>query len=108
MGVRWLVRLRTHGSEIATDMLDIRTEDECGCQERAPAERAGVSEVLWGVGVAGFLIPSPRKLTNSRFTSSAWVQVMQCGPPFTTNKRAPFISLAVRSPEAPIGTIRSA
>src|ERR1019366_6407422 len=53
-------------------------------------------------------IPSPRKFTSSRFTSSAWVQVMQCGPSFTTNKRAPLISLAVRSPEALIGRIRSA
>src|SRR5664280_1538418 len=53
-------------------------------------------------------IPSPRKFTSSRFTSSAWVQVMQCGPSFTTNKRAPLISLAVRSPEAVIGKIRSA
>src|ERR1039458_10058013 len=33
---------------------------------------------------------------------------MQCGPSFTTNKRAPLISLAVRSPEAAIGKIRSA
>src|ERR1017187_2667037 len=47
--------------------------------------------------------PSPRKFTSSRFTSSAWVQVMQCGPSFTTNRRAPLISLAVRSPEALCG-----
>src|ERR1039458_2962141 len=33
---------------------------------------------------------------------------MQCGPSFTTNKRDPSISLAVRSPEAAIGKIRSA
>src|SRR5205823_3481248 len=45
-------------------------------------------------------ISSPRKFTSSGFTWSACVQVMQCGPSFTTNRRAPLISLAVRSPEA--------
>src|ERR1039457_6363311 len=62
----------------------------------------------WAAELALFPIPSPRKSTNSRFTSSAWVQVMQCGPSFTTNQRAALISLALRSPEAPIGRIRSA
>jgi hypothetical protein len=61
-----------------------------------------------GAAVACFASPFPRKLTNSEFTSSAWVQVMQCGPSFTTNRRAPLISLAIRSPEAVIGRIRSA
>src|SRR5215475_8039231 len=32
---------------------------------------------------------------------------MQCGPPFTTTRRAPVISLAVRNPAAVIGTMRS-
>src|SRR5262249_9131862 len=32
---------------------------------------------------------------------------MQCGPPFTTSRRAPLMSLAVRSPAAVIGTMRS-
>src|SRR5207245_6112206 len=61
-----------------------------------------------GAEAARWAIPFPRKFTNSEFTSSACVQVMQCGPPFTTNWRAPLISLAVRSPEAVIGRIRSA
>jgi len=52
--------------------------------------------------------PSPRKFSSSRFTSSAWVQMMQCGPFSTTDRRAPSISLAVRSPEALMGRIRSA
>ena len=51
---------------------------------------------------------SPRKFSNSAFTSSACVHVMQCGPSFTTDRRAPLISLAVRSPEAVIGRMRSA
>ena len=61
-----------------------------------------------GAEAARWAIPFPRKFTNSEFTSSACVEVMQCGPPFTTNWRAPLISLAVRSPEAVIGRIRSA
>src|SRR5664279_6311210 len=61
-----------------------------------------------GAAVACIASPFPRKLTNSEFTSAAWVQVMQCGPFFTTTRRAPFISLAMRSPEAVIGRIRSA
>src|SRR5450755_3785683 len=48
------------------------------------------------------------KFASSEFTSSAWVQVMQCGPSFTTTRRALLISLAMRSPEAVIGRIRSA
>ena len=43
-----------------------------------------------GAEVVCFAIPFPRKLTNSEFTSSAWVQVMQCGPSFTTTRRAPL------------------
>jgi hypothetical protein len=33
------------------------------------------------------------------FTSSACVQVMQCGLPLITSRRAPLISLAVRCPD---------
>src|SRR5258707_164374 len=51
---------------------------------------------------------SPRKLSNSAFTSSAWVHVTQCGPSFTTSRRAPLMSLAVRSPVAVMGRMRSA
>jgi hypothetical protein len=61
-----------------------------------------------GAAVGCFASLFPRKLTNSEFTSTAWVQVMQCGPSFTTTRRDPLISLAVRSPEAVIGRIRSA
>lgn len=49
-----------------------------------------------------------RKLSIAALTSSAWVQGMQCGPSFTTNKRAPLMSFAVRSPAAAMGTMRSA
>jgi hypothetical protein len=44
--------------------------------------------------------PSRRKLTSSWFISFAWVHVMAVRPVFTTNSRAPLVSLAVRSPEA--------
>ena len=50
---------------------------------------------------------SLRKLINSDVTSSAWVQVMQCGPPFTTTNRAPLTSFAVRCPAEASGTMRS-
>src|ERR1035441_9898342 len=63
---------------------------------------------FFGAAVACFASPFPRKLTNSEFTSSAWVQVMQCGPSFTTDRKDRLISLASRSPEAVIGRIRSA
>src|ERR1700732_4670963 len=43
-----------------------------------------------GSDAACFASPFPRKLTSSGFTSSACVQVMQCGPSFTTTKRAPL------------------
>src|ERR1035437_1778527 len=39
-------------------------------------------------------IPSPRKFTSSRFTSSAWVQVMQCGPSFGVDQDFRFAILA--------------
>lgn len=61
-----------------------------------------------GAEPAPFPNPSRRKFTSSWFTSSACVQVMQWGPSFTTNSRARLITLAVRSPEALIGRIRSA
>ena len=57
---------------------------------------------------AFWVVFSPRKATSSGFTISGCVHVMQCGPSFTTNRRAPLISLAVRSPEALIGRILSA
>lgn len=49
-----------------------------------------------------------RKLVSAELTSSAWVQVTQCGPSLTSSNRAPSISLAVRAPDAEKGTIRSA
>src|SRR5713226_9420539 len=49
-----------------------------------------------------------KKLTNAAFTSSACVHVMQCGPSFTTTRRDPLMSLAVRNPVAVIGRMRSA
>jgi hypothetical protein len=50
----------------------------------------------------------PRNFTSSAVNSSACVQPIACGPSFTTTRWAPLISLAVRAPEAAIGTIRSA
>jgi len=41
-------------------------------------------------------------------TSSACVHVMQCGPSFTTTRRDPLMSLAVRKPVAVMGRMRSA
>ena len=40
--------------------------------------------------------------------SSAWVHVMQCGPSFTNDSRAPLTCSAVRSRRHLFGTIRSA
>jgi hypothetical protein len=57
---------------------------------------------------AFWVVFSPRKATSSGFTISECVHVMQCGPSFTTDRRAPLISWAVRSPEALIGRILSA
>ena len=51
---------------------------------------------------------APRNFTSSAFTSSACVQVTQCGPPLMTTRRAPRTSVAVRAPAASSGTIRSA
>ena len=76
------------------------------CRQRKCSAQAAVS--VRAAEPAPFPDPSRRKFTSSWFTSSAWVHVMQCGPSFTTNIRAPLIDLAVRSPEAPIGRIRSA
>src|ERR1700691_5318007 len=58
---------------------------------------------FWRLEAVADATPLPRNFTSSEFTSSAWVQVMQCGPSFTTTRRAPLIRLAVRSPEAAIG-----
>ena len=52
--------------------------------------------------------PFPKEVDQFRVHFVRMVQVMQCGPSFTTNRRAPLISLAIRSPEAVIGRIRSA
>ena len=53
-------------------------------------------------------LASPTNASSSRLTSSAWVHVTQCGPSFTTRSWDPLMSLAVRSPEASMGRIRSA
>ncbi len=60
------------------------------------------------LGAACFAALLPRKFTNSAFTSSAWVQFTACGPSFMATSLAPLTSLAVCSPEALKGTMRSA
>lgn len=57
---------------------------------------------------SGPVLSSSRNSSSAGVTTSACVQVTQCGPSFTVRRRAPWTNLAVRSPDAPMGRIRSA
>jgi hypothetical protein len=61
---------------------------------------------FWGEEARCFATPFLKKFTSSEVTSSAFVQVMQCGPCLTTTSRAPLISLArpVRARSANVGS----